>query len=341
MGTSAENSKKYYENVDIIRGFAILLVVLGHALATDNILTTDSEWCNVVHDFIYSFHMPLFFIISGFCYVHAGNYGKFFLRKCRYLLIPYMVFNLVTIVMQRLLPFFTLVENNLQEEIKQILFRGGSIWFVYVLFEIVVIFPFFAKVINNNIGRACAVLILSVVVYNLWGKSTGFLCISQFTYYLPYYIIGHLLRILSEKDTEPLKILEKRQTKLLLGAVILIADFGMLYVWNHFVWNVYIGYLLKVLVALAGSTACYLLVSEISVLKIRHLLKQFGQYSLQIYLFNGYFIAVSRTLIFSVFHISNTPVLATANFIAGLVCNYIWCYLILKIDFVKVLCGKR
>lgn len=336
-----EKTRKYYENVDILRGFAILLVVLGHALAVDNILTSDSKWCNAVHDFIYSFHMPLFFIISGFCYVQPESYGKFFLRKCRYLLIPYIVFNLVTMIMQRLLPFFTLVENNLQEEIEQILFHGGSIWFVYVLFEIVVIFPFLAKVINSNMGRVCAVFILTVVVYNLWGKSTSFFCISQFTYYLSYFVIGHLLRMLSEKDTKPLKTLEKKQVKILLGTVILIADLGMMYVWKQFIWDGYIGYLIKILVALAGSAVCYLLLSMVSDSRIRYILKQFGQYSLQIYLFNGYFIAVSRTLIFSVFHISDTFILATVNFVVGLVCNYIWCYFIFKIKFVKVLCGKR
>lgn len=336
-----EKTRKYYENVDIIRGFAILLVVLGHALAPDNIVTTDSKWCNVVHDFIYSFHMPLFFLISGFCYVQSENYGKFFLRKSRYLLIPYLVFNMITMVMQRLLPFFTLVENNLGEEIRQVFFYGGSIWFVYVLFEIMVIFPFIAKIIDGKVGRACVLLTVSVVIYIFAGRNIGFLCISQLTYYLPYFIIGHLLRMINEEGAISLKILDKKQTRMLLGVGILLADMGMLYVWNQFVDNSYIGYLFKVFVALAGSAASYLLISAVAVSKIRQILKEFGQYSLQIYLFNGYFIAVSRTITFSVLHIPNTAVLATANFVVGLVCNYIWCYYILKIDFVKLLCGKR
>ena len=31
--------KRYYENVDVLRGFAIFLVVLGHAVAKENIVT--------------------------------------------------------------------------------------------------------------------------------------------------------------------------------------------------------------------------------------------------------------------------------------------------------------
>ena len=332
--------KKYYENVDVIRGFAILLVVLGHALASDNILTADSKWCNVVHDFIYSFHMPLFFLISGFCYVHSKKYGTFLLHKCRYLLVPYMAFNIITMVMQRILPFFTLVENNLREEIRQVFFSGGSIWFVYVLFEIMVIFPLIARVIDGKTGRAGAMILVSMIVYFLWGKNTGFLCISQLTYYLPYFIVGHLLRIINVKTTISISLLEKKQIKVLLGIGILLIDFGMMYFEKWFVDNSYIAYLFRILIALAGSLASYLLI-VVSVAKIRHILKQLGQYSLQIYLFNGYFIAVSRTLIFSVFHISSVAILGITNFLVGLVCNYIWCYYILKIDFVKILCGKR
>lgn len=41
--------------IDTARGFGLLLMVLGH------ILTLDSR----VHSWIYSFHMPLFFFLSG------------------------------------------------------------------------------------------------------------------------------------------------------------------------------------------------------------------------------------------------------------------------------------
>ncbi len=42
--------------LDAVKGIGILLMVLGHAYF---ILTT-------LHRFIYAFHMPLFFMISGF-----------------------------------------------------------------------------------------------------------------------------------------------------------------------------------------------------------------------------------------------------------------------------------
>ena len=45
-----------YEHIDIARGVAILLVVLGHSCLTVE---------NSLNRFILSFHMPLFFFLSG------------------------------------------------------------------------------------------------------------------------------------------------------------------------------------------------------------------------------------------------------------------------------------
>lgn len=336
-----ERTKKYYENIDILRGFAILLVVLGHALAIENIGASDVEWCNVIYDFIYSFHMPLFFLISGFCYSHCENYGRFVLHKSKFLLLPYLVFNLITMVMQRVLPFFTLVESDLTKEIRQTCFYGGSIWFVYVLFEIMLIFPLYERIISGKVERALLLLVISMGIYMLWGKNTGFLCMAQMTNYIPYFIIGHILRILNEKEVFLFKTLERNTVRIFLVVITFLVDIGILFLEDYFVNNSIILYLLKVMAALMGSAFSYMLIRFISVTKIRQILKQFGQYSLQIYLFNGYFISVSRTILISVLGISNVFLIVAANFISGMVCNYIWCYYILKINFVKILCGKR
>lgn len=47
--------------IDSLRGFAILLVVVGHLIQFNNSFFLDSRLFNI----IYSFHMPLFFFISG------------------------------------------------------------------------------------------------------------------------------------------------------------------------------------------------------------------------------------------------------------------------------------
>ena len=48
-------------NVDIVKGFAIILVMIGHSGMFLSI--KDKALLNSI---IYSFHMPLFFILAGF-----------------------------------------------------------------------------------------------------------------------------------------------------------------------------------------------------------------------------------------------------------------------------------
>lgn len=80
-----------YDWIDSLKGFAILLVVIGHLNFVSNEL----------NQYIYSFHMPLFFFISGYL-LSIGKYlnnGKFFLRKkVHSLIMPYFLFSLISYI---------------------------------------------------------------------------------------------------------------------------------------------------------------------------------------------------------------------------------------------------
>lgn len=51
------------EWVDICKGFAIILVVLGHSIRPE--MMQNSILCSIIYNFIYSFHMALFMVLSG------------------------------------------------------------------------------------------------------------------------------------------------------------------------------------------------------------------------------------------------------------------------------------
>lgn len=56
--------------VDFAKGIAILLVVFGHVnvgmLESNKFMNDNILW--IINKIIYSFHMPLFFILSGYLY---------------------------------------------------------------------------------------------------------------------------------------------------------------------------------------------------------------------------------------------------------------------------------
>ena len=55
MTNITENRKMRLEWVDISKGIGILLVIIGHCVYIGG----------SIHNWIFSFHMPLFFILSG------------------------------------------------------------------------------------------------------------------------------------------------------------------------------------------------------------------------------------------------------------------------------------
>lgn len=70
---------KRIEWIDALKGFAIFAVVVGHC-ATDCMSSgtypEHAALIRTIYDFIYSFHMPLFFMISGFVFFLSKGYRK-------------------------------------------------------------------------------------------------------------------------------------------------------------------------------------------------------------------------------------------------------------------------
>ncbi len=74
--------------LDIIKGFLIWLVVLGHMLAGGG-QNLGANIYGITHYLIYSIHMPMFILISGILSKRASSFKKIF---CRYI-IPYVIFD--------------------------------------------------------------------------------------------------------------------------------------------------------------------------------------------------------------------------------------------------------
>ena len=114
--------------IDVLKGMAIILVVVGHN-------SNDS-----IKEFIYCFHMPLFFLLSGFIF-SPKPIKQYLTKSFRRLVIPYIAF-WVTISIPQIILFLS-DENafdNCKYLIKAILYGGtlltgvyGVFWFVPVL----------------------------------------------------------------------------------------------------------------------------------------------------------------------------------------------------------------
>ena len=79
---------------DAIKALAIVLVVYAHSI---QYLSGCDYWNNEVFQFIYSFHMPLFFVISGFFISSALklSWKDFLIKKGISLLLPCLVWTII------------------------------------------------------------------------------------------------------------------------------------------------------------------------------------------------------------------------------------------------------
>lgn len=79
-----ENQVPRIHWLDTAKAIGIYLVILGHLSLPRNVM-----------DVIYSFHMPLFFFLSGITFRNRDSFGSFLKKKARSLLIPYVFFSAV------------------------------------------------------------------------------------------------------------------------------------------------------------------------------------------------------------------------------------------------------
>ena len=79
---SPKMTKERIEWIDIAKSIGILLVVFGHSASP---FTT-------IKRYIFWFHMPFFFFLSGYLYKARYNYWMYFKRKFLHLLVPYISF---------------------------------------------------------------------------------------------------------------------------------------------------------------------------------------------------------------------------------------------------------
>jgi fucose 4-O-acetylase-like acetyltransferase len=125
---------------DIARGIAIILVVYGHCLRglTASGLVSQESPLQVSDYTIYTFHMPLFFVISGFFFRRdaAGNHRARWLARLKTLVYPYFFWSLLHGGLLVAASGSGATNNNISlSRLEEILWAPiAPYWFLYALF---------------------------------------------------------------------------------------------------------------------------------------------------------------------------------------------------------------
>lgn len=161
--------------IDITKGIAILLVIIGHTVPRNTL-----AW-----NFIFSFHMPIFFIISGYLF-HENKLKNLIIKNIKRIIIPYLGTSLIILLVafsSKILlkhTFYFMPKNLSFLSISIIYGCGvnspkffssiwmiGAIWFLLCLFFAEIFFTIIIRLtINFNMYiQATIIIILSFIGY--------------------------------------------------------------------------------------------------------------------------------------------------------------------------------
>lgn len=281
---------KYNKNINYLRGVGILLVLIGHSFPSQDF--NNNYFYEYLHKFIYSFHMPLFFFLSGFCAIKIYSLTEnidilnFYKGKFFRLIIPYFSITTLTIPVKIILNNFSerpLIINDLIKNIFFVPIDAPIIffWFIYALFIIFLIVPIIIKI---PVKIALPLLLLISVAVP---STISIMAFSKVTANLIFFYLGLLCNKYSKKIH-----LENIFLNMLLLALLIILN---LFDNNN---------ILTIIEACIGISLSINLVYLIKNQKILNTLDKLGTYSYSIYLFSWFFQTASRIVSYQILHLN-------------------------------------
>lgn len=273
--------------LDAIKGFAIFLMVLAHAIAwnfenwQNVVLLQDNIPLNTIHagfiwQFIYSFHMPLFFLVSGYLLykpdVSLGGALLGMRKKTMRLLVPYFATGFL----------ITLIRP------------GFGYWFLFSLWELSII-GILMHVVLNTVNKKNIIVVDFLIIGLVWFLLEHTLTHSALSnpvadvgcgvqYFLPF-MAGFLIRKYKQMDD----FLSRYYTIIVITFLLI---FSLRYLqWEQPIFNKAFNIVNKCrLTGIIGSLTFYYLFKEGVSKQFESFLSWMGKYTFEIYIFHVFFV---------------------------------------------------
>lgn len=203
---SVKKSGKREMLPDILRGFSIILVVLGHCIqegSGEPYRVESSYFRDRLYQFIYSFHMPLFMLISGYL-------GWYSMKRCQNqkarlevlrsraatLLVP--IFFWTALDYARILIINCVEKNPQPEALVFVYFYNAlnNLWFLWaVWWSFLVVY-----VMHNFLRDNIIIYVLGFMALFILPDGLG---MGAYKYMLPYYLTGYYVHGYMENKGKP------------------------------------------------------------------------------------------------------------------------------------------
>lgn len=280
--------------VDNVKLTACIFVALGHffqSMIPVNIISENNLylWFNQT---IYYFHVPLFFICSGYLYQKYNTINNFksyknnTFKKTLALGIPYFTFSIATWILKMIFSGSVNNKNNCGLLDTLFIHPTSAYWYLYALFFIFLITPTLKNKKSATIALTIAMLFkISTTFFNGFG-------VSPIDYILRneiWFVIGMCLSVYGTQ-----KLSEKIKYSTLVFTITIFIISSIII--SHFKINN------NMLSFVLGLIACFTIIS-FNIIKFRNnqqgkILGFLTKYTMPIYLMHTLFAAALRSLLF-------------------------------------------
>jgi fucose 4-O-acetylase-like acetyltransferase len=322
-------------SLDLGKGLAILFVYLGHSILYHPIqMGSLYPWCHTLGQFIVSFNMPMFFIISGYLFSKTRkSTAELYKGKTKRILVPYLFTMLILVGVKLVLPaslsYNSAVGGGVKPLIINALIYGGDRWFVYTLFIIfLMLIP--VRVLLKKKWLDWVIIAVLTAVYFLDFLPTIF-ALDKVFYFMVFFLAGYML-------DEYYPAIKSWSLKYwwFIYAVFIMANIVFIdeLVKVKFLYR----FILPFTGTLGVMTMAFQLEKVIEKSKVAQYIEYCGKYSLQFYLFTFCYPLI-RWGIVSVLHVTNPFLILSSVFILQLIAITIIVEITRRIKWLKVPCG--
>lgn len=203
-------TNKRVDWVDVAKGIGMICVILAHV---------EEQYLKMP---LYTFHMPLFFFLSGYLFSIKSSFKEFLISKCRRILVPYFCLGGILI----LFDIYWNGRNSFNQtwynkeyamyDITQLFVqkRFLTLWFIACLFWLSLLFYVLVRFIKKEVIRAAVVILLTAagLCYYYFDGTAWFWNMDVCFTALPFFYVGFLCR---KTDFINQKILGNRYKPLL------------------------------------------------------------------------------------------------------------------------------
>ncbi len=304
--------------IDVCKGFLILLVVIGHVIASYRSAGMTNTFYQYLSCVIYSFHMACFVFVGGVLFNIKKDRTK--LEQTKYKLIsygiPYVIFSFIWVMFKLIFSKYVNSSVDLKDFLLIVIYPISFMWYIYATMIMNIV-----QIQIENYKKKLFIItlggILLLIVPFLTSEFSHFseIILCDFISFWFYFLLGHYYG-------KQIIDLSSNITVYVVSIIIFIM-FSILYFKVPLIGSYYC----RVLTSLSGIIIVMGLFKNV---KKNKLLKYLGEKSLSIYVLQGIIIAVTRIVV-SKISILNDPY----GILPLIICTAAGCFLPLVIELMS------